>query len=183
MDGKEKIKLITPLSYGLPKTGQIISYEYNDDGALQVGWWLGRINVNNRVRFIEKEIVSGEHTITDLVTRLMWPKSGLSLLCNNGGQLNWSNALSYSAAQIFSGFSDWRLPNIMEIFSIINHNAIDPATYSVFTDVQTLAYGGYWSSTTYKSSTGYAIQARFSNGIMATLAKSSINYIRPVRSV
>lgn len=177
----DKIKLTTPLSHGLPKTGQIVSYHDNDDGALELGWWLKTFNVNNRVRFVEKEYVAGEVIILDLATGLMWPKSGLSSICGTGQITSWINAFVVPTVNTFSGFSDWRLPNLQELLSICNHSFINPAIHTEFTDVQADNYKGYWTSTTYASDTSFAWYVRFVDGYAFALAKTSNTYYRPCR--
>jgi len=178
---QSELKLITPLSHGLPKTGQTIAYSSYDDGFYEDGWFFNKDNAGNRVRFIEKEIVSGEHIIMDLATRLMWPKSGLSVACNNGAKLNWDGSLIYILSLVYSGFNNWRLPNMQELLSICNWSISNPTIWSAFTNVQTDNYSGYWTGTTYKFNTNNAWIIRFNGGYGYGLSKSTTTYIRPVR--
>lgn len=181
MKNKENIKLITPLSHGLPKTGQTIAYASYDDGFFEDGWWFNKDNAGNRIRFIEKEIVSGEHIIMDLATGLMWPKSGLSVGCNNGAKVNWSNAAVFALGLNYGGFSDWRIPNVNELLSICNHSIANPTIHTEFTNVLTDNYSGYWTGTTYAVLTTSAWLVRFNGGYAYALAKGSTTYVRPVR--
>ena len=57
---------------------------------------------------------NGNGTITDNVTGLMWQKT-------DAGEMTWENAVNNASAQTTGGYSDWRLPNPQEIFSIFNH--------------------------------------------------------------
>jgi PKD repeat protein len=101
---------------------------------------------------------NGDGTITDLATGLMWSRN------DNGSALLWSNALAWVQgrnASNYLGHSDWRLPNIKELQSIINYdNAPDynglPAmdtNYFICTVITNeggnLDYPYYWSGSTH----------------------------------
>ncbi|GAH49924.1 unnamed protein product, partial [marine sediment metagenome] len=138
------------LSRLLPKTGQIISYRAGDDGTYQAGWWRGLLNENNKERFIH--IGSGENTLTkDLATGLMWPADGESAGCNDGSICGWEGAIIVANALDFAGFSDWRLPNVRELMSIVDYGRVNPTIdLAKFPDT----HGSwYWSSTMYKALT------------------------------
>ena len=57
---------------------------------------------------------NGNGTITDNVTGLMWQKV-------DAGEMTWETAINNASAQSTGGYSDWRLPNPQELFSIMNH--------------------------------------------------------------
>ena len=97
---------------------------------------------------------NGDGTITDEATNLMWMQD------DSGEGLNWKDALSYAENKEYAGYSDWRLPNVKELQSIIDYSrspditnsaAIDP----IFNSTQTTNEAGevdypfYWSSTTH----------------------------------
>jgi Protein of unknown function (DUF1566) len=63
---------------------------------------------------------NGDGTITDLITGLMWQKK-------DGGEMTWEKAKDYAKKLNLGGYSDWRLPNSMELFSILNHGSHGPA--------------------------------------------------------
>ncbi|MBN2806426.1 MAG: DUF1566 domain-containing protein [Prolixibacteraceae bacterium] len=96
----------------------------------------------------------GDGTISDLATGLMWMKA------DNGKGVNWEDALDYAENLDFAGYSDWRLPNVKELQSIVDYSrspsssnsaAIDP----VFECTSISNEGGEadhpycWSSTTH----------------------------------
>jgi hypothetical protein len=77
-------------------------------------------------------------TVTDSATGLMWQQGG-------SGAMTWYSALSYCKGLPLGGYSDWRLPNIKELESLINltkYPTLDEAFFSIEASV-------YWSSTTY----------------------------------
>ncbi len=62
---------------------------------------------------------NGDGTISDLVTGLMWTPV-------RGRKLTWTEALEGAAACRVGGHSDWRLPTIKELYSLILFSGLDP---------------------------------------------------------
>jgi hypothetical protein len=122
----------------LPKTGQIISYFGADDGDLEAGWWRKRLNANNKTRFVSK-IISGDAVVLDYATRLMWRPTQEVLL------YNWANAFAKAASLTYGGFTDWKVPNLFELFTISNLG--NNITY--YTDFFTISEDFLWTSTTF----------------------------------
>ena len=77
---------------------------------------------------------NGDGTITDNNTLLMWQKT-------DGGEMTWENAISYCNNLSLAGYSDWRLPTAIELFSINNYNNLNPALDTIYFP-KTLAQ--YW---------------------------------------
>ena len=120
-------------------TGQTQSYAAGDDGAIQSGV------VASGAHFTD----NGDGTITDSVTGLVWLKNASCF-----APANWSGALS-DANQLASGqcglndaskAGQWRLPNLLELESLINVSASNPAVSGPFNAV---ALNLYWTSTAY----------------------------------
>ena len=95
-------------------------------------------------------------TITDTSTGLMWMQN------DNGSGILWENALSYAENFSFAGFSDWRLPDVKELQSIIDYSRSPSTTNSaainpIFNCTQITNEAGvtdypfYMSSTTFSS--------------------------------
>ncbi len=99
---------------------------------------------------------NGDGTITDNATGLMWAQS------DEGVELDWQDALAYAEDSELGGFTDWRLPNVKELQSIVDYSrspsaadvsAVGPAINELFsaTEITNEAgdsdYGYYWSST------------------------------------
>jgi len=151
------------------KTGQKTSYYDGDDGDLERGvTWPAP-------RFADH----GNGTVTDNLTSLMWTKNA-----NLGGYKTWQGALDYVASLNVShylGYSDWRLPNRKELFSLIDHSLYNPAlpVDHPFTIVQTY---NYWSSTTYDYNPDLAWSVHMWYGNMDYGSKSDVSpYAWPVR--
>ena len=175
---QDGVNNITILSHGLPKTGQETSHATNDDGNCEIGWWIKRKVVDNRTRFIVKTL-DGDEVVIDLATGLMWARDGDEAGCNSGGKLNWINCITYCNGLSFAGYSNWRLPNMQELFSITNQSTWNPAIWDSFTNVKwdTLT----WTSTTRPFSTTYARAVHFSEGTPNTKLKTTAYYLRSVR--
>ena len=164
----------------LPKTGQVISYRAGDDGDIEAGWWRGRLNANNRQRFIVKSVAGG-YVVVDRVTGLMWPEDWAGGGANFGGLLNWDNAIDWCLACATLGFDDWRLPNILELLSIIKVSAgAAPFVQTPFINCRIEPYH-YWTSTTaaYLTTSAYAL--RFSYPTIGTYAKTDTKNLVAVR--
>jgi hypothetical protein len=86
--------------------------------------------------------------------------------------------------------TDWRLPNIRELHSLIDFGYSNPALSNAagtakwanndpFTGVQ--SNNNYWSSTTYVLNTINALYVGLSGGTVNVSGKTSSNYVWPVR--
>lgn len=75
---------------------------------------------------------NGDGTVSDNVTGLLWQKSpdtdGNGAL-NTGDKLTFDQALSYCEDLELAGKSDWQLPNIKALYSLIDFTGIDPSGY------------------------------------------------------
>jgi len=166
--------------FGPPKTGQQTVYLANDDGTYQKGY------PKTGVRFTD----NGDGTVTDRATGLMWVKDPI----NNPGapfnvQVLWPAALTNCEGLTFAGYSDWRLPNINELLSIVNYGNVYPAigeetvgdsgTGAPFINTQS---DDYWASTTDIEDFEYAWYVDFNYGTGYLAVKTTISsYVRPVR--
>lgn len=104
---------------------------------------------------------NGDGTISDNATGLMWAQDDSGADVPDG--LNWEEALAYVEAQNaanYLGYSDWRLPDIKELQSILDYDrspgttgsaAIDPVfnATAITNEAGETDYGFYWSGTTH----------------------------------
>jgi len=63
--------------------------------------------------------VGTDEIVTDTTTGLIWHESGSEY---------WKDALKQCENSTHAGFTDWRLPNINEVVSLINYNKAYPAS-------------------------------------------------------
>lgn len=115
---------------------------------------------------------NGNGTITDNVTSLMWQKQ------DDGTAWAWADALTYCEGLTLGGHSDWRLPNIKELSSLVDDTRHSPAIDPIFTSTQ---LSNYWSSTTYASNLSVALLVAFQDGNVSYGNKTSGFYVRCVR--
>ena len=94
---------------------------------------------------------NNDGTVTDLDTGLMWMQAPSSAL-------NWTAALNYAEGLEWAGYSDWRLPNVKELQSLVDitrakaMNATTSPCINTFLFPQVTATA-YWSSTSVKAQT------------------------------
>jgi len=173
-------ELMTPAA-PVPRTGQTQSYDYAhiDDGGLRrgVAWPSLRFSDN------------GDGTVTDQLTGLVWLKDGGCL-----GAGTWERSLQIVGE--FNGgeecdceeyaagsYADWRLPNVRELFSLIDFSQWssypDPMlpTEHPFAGVQR---DEYWTSTS-TSSLGPGFYVSFVGGYVDVDAKMNSNRVWAVR--
>lgn len=113
----------------------------------------------------------------DNVTGLMWvtnPGTDAGM----GGTYTWDNALLACENLNYAGYTDWRLPNVRELASIIDYGVAAPT-------INATAFPGtvsaYFASTTYVPSTVSAWIVTFNSASVGNMLKSSAIYVRCVR--
>lgn len=150
----------------LPETGQTASYATGDDGELQKGvaWPSPRFTDN------------GNGTITDNLTELMWEQAP------SGTDVTWENALTYANGLELGGHSDWRLPNVNELESLINAGEADSAAWMNGQGFSGVQANLYWSSTTYAPFPTYAWYVYMPDGNVNNDWKGVEWYVMAVRA-
>lgn len=92
----------------------------------------------------------GNGTVTDQATGLMWKhcpegQGGAGCLTGEATSFEWRQALAHAEAAVFAGYSDWRLPNVTELASLVEDRCEEPAINSRrFPNTPLMAF---WSST------------------------------------
>lgn len=154
---------------GVPKTAQTTTYRSGDDGHLRKG-----------VAWPSPRFTDHGNTVTDNLTGLMWAKNANL----PGGYRTWEGAIDYcngmNAGAGTYGYTDWRLPNVREMQSLINYARSNPALPAVhpFTGVQSAIY---WSSSTSADHTGHAWYVSLYYGSVNRDFKTHAHYVWPVR--
>lgn len=120
------------ISYAIVDTGQTDCYDNKNkiacSGSGEIFPGQDAQYTSNTPSFTD----NGNGTVTDNVTGLMWQQSPDA---NGDGDIDINDKLTYyeavAGASVLSlgGYSDWRLPSIKELYSLINFNGTDPSGY------------------------------------------------------
>ncbi|MBF0202513.1 MAG: DUF1566 domain-containing protein [Desulfamplus sp.] len=123
--------------------------------------------------------------VKDNYTGLIWEnKTDDGSIHDKDNTYTWQNAQDVFIANLnanaFGGYTDWRLPTIKELGSIVNYGRYNPAIdVSYFSDTMS-SY--YWSATTGAGDTAGAWLIHFDDGLDPFNGKSSSYYVRAVRA-
>jgi hypothetical protein len=124
--------------------GRIV--HHNEKSSLRQVWAVYGKHTN----VIDQFITNPEGTITDISTGLMWERKTDDEGPNDKDNFyTWAEALAWvSKLNIdgYLGYTDWRLPTIKELHSIVDPNRYRPSINTdIFPNTQPTSY---WSSTT-----------------------------------
>ncbi len=151
----------------LIKTGQTTSYRTGDDGDIEAGRATSFLVLaennpfGNTNRFTDE---LGGQTYTNSVIIDWSTYNGSNVLgCQKNLTLTnnilWDAAIDYCLTYSTGGFSNWRLGNIRETMNFMNFEQTTGAfNYSPFINI--FSGTSYWTSTTSKGTTTYALTAR-----------------------
>ena len=135
---------------------------------------------------------NGDGTISDHQTGLMWSKCSYGqtydandansdgIICEGSPAFGtWQQAFAWAADSTDHGHSDWRLPNIKELGSIVDFGSAKPAiNQNIFPNT---ASGPYWTSTPSRANVHQTIFIGFQAGDYGPSDRISNLYLRLVR--
>ncbi len=162
-------KATGPVACELSVTGQTQSYRTGDDGDLEEGAAFD----------FEKFNISGVEITVDNNTGLIWAADGSAKGCAYGQQTDWESAVNWCRNLTFAGSSDWRLPNVRELHSIVDFSETYPCIDK--TKFPNTEQDWYWTSTTYDYQGSKAWVIEFDvGGLNFAPEKSSQYFLRAV---
>jgi hypothetical protein len=127
---------------------------------------------------LAKNIISSnsDDTAIDLTTGLQWQKSSYPTA------VAWAETSSICSAVSLSGKTDWRVPSISELASIIDFDKYSPTINTIiFSDTDSWpASKTFWSATTYYENAWFL---RFEDGAVQHGNKEGMFYVRCVRTL
>ncbi len=134
----------------LPDTGQTVRYTqtFGEDSDF----------TGNAPVYVD----NGDGTVTDKVTGLMWQRI-------DGGEMTWENAKEYALKLKLADHNDWRLPNSVELLSIMNHGKNGPAMDTEFFPRSEARY--WWTNAT-RADDGSKVWVVNTGGAIGAHAKS-----------
>ena len=144
------------------KTGQTATYYTGDDGFYKKGKAFSLST-------------GGDSTVIDNVTGLQWQAG------TEPGAKAWSDAIDWAEGLVQDSKSDWRLPNITELQTLLVRNANQTKPYINKTVFPNAREGYYWASTTGPWSTPRGMLAAFDLGGAFDSSKNTIYNVRAVR--
>ncbi len=132
--------------------------------------------------------IHNDGTVTDNNTGLIWMRCSLGQIWDTNtssctgsiSAYSWENSLAAAQSYSFADRSDWRLPNVKELTSIVEESCYDPAiNISMFPNTEA---SFYWSATPY----GYTLynkswNVNFDGGYNKSNSKDYDAHVRLVR--
>jgi len=122
-------------------------------------------------------VANGDGTVTDVATGLIWQQQDDDIRRNH------ANAISFCQNLSLAGQSDWRLPNIKELTSLVDYRqttpSIDADAFPNTNSAYTSAF--YWSASSRASSSSSAWDVHFFLGNVSSVDKTNVNFVRCVR--
>jgi hypothetical protein len=116
-------------------------------------------------------------------TGLMWVTNPLTDAGFKGTQ-TWESALTSCTVTLngmaYAGYTDWRLPNVRELMSIVDYGKASPPRISATAFPATL-FNDYWTSATNGAATLNKWYVDFSVGVVNNGLKTASIYVRCVR--
>jgi hypothetical protein len=187
---------------GLPDTGQTVCVDAAgnfvdcDDPScfgLQDGSFSTGCGNLNRFTVDERGTPSdtSDDTIFDRCTGLTWQRDtadidggGVDPTSGSGDLISWCNALAHCEGLTFGGESDWRLPNLIELESLVHYGFVNPPAMDPVFAVEGIR--PYWTSTTHDNGNPdqwiSAWYVSFDEGTTDTVSKTENDYfVRAVR--
>ena len=127
----------------------------------------------------------GNGTVTDTKTGLMWKQCSEGQsgdTCADDGStkaMNWKQALEHAESHAFAGYSDWRVPNIKELRSLVARNRYEPSINS--TRFPNTSGEWFWSASPYAHDHDDALVVDFKYGYDGYYNRNGTTRVRLVR--
>ncbi len=121
---------------------------------------------------LQADLIRTGDVVKDTVSKLEWQDNAI------GSPTTWQDAIDRCESLTLDGHSDWRLPNINELKSIIDRSKSNPAIVQGFKNTNS---GNYWSSTTSDGDKANVWIVNFDDGNVGIDSKDNSSYVRCVR--
>jgi len=118
--------------------------------------------------------------VTDRLTGLMWVQAQTPI--DNSAFRQWYDALNFVENGTWCGFSDWRLPNVNELKSLLNFDAVNQYMWLIAQGLGNVRPDVFWTSTTYAANPDYAFNVSLDTGGTFANLKSGTYAVWPVRA-
>jgi hypothetical protein len=136
--------------------------------------------------------INANATITDKQTGLIWKhclegQSGADCETDSADKMTWQDALAQADNSTFTNATDWRLPNIKELISIVELRCIYPAINATIFPNQPNSNSLVWSGSPHAAHSNGSWYVNFTDGNnggggYGGVSRSDSFYVRLVRS-
>ena len=106
------------------------------------------------------------------------PKTGLIWQRQSPGEMTWNQAQSYAQSLNWAGKTDWRLPAVRELETLLDRTRYRPVMREEIPFRDTLSY---WSSTTFGPEKNNAWIVMFDGAYVLSYYKTNEYHVRCVR--
>ncbi len=130
--------------------------------------------------------VHNDGTVTHHATGLMWMRCSLGQVWDGSSctgeatRYNWQDALQAAEGYTFAGKSDWRVPNVEELESIVEYSCYRPAINK--TIFPAIPWYSFWTSSPYVYGNDDAWHVDFNYGDSYDYRRDESLFVRLVRS-
>jgi len=152
-------------------SGTLVCERYSGPVCADPNWAQWPIPADSPSNFTD----NGDGTITGAVTKLMWQKVPAPMMYTQAA------AIAYCRTVTLGGHADWRLPAVVELFSIVDHAVSNRETINAIFTTAPEPILNYWTSTvsTYTPSSAWVV--RFYLADVDESALTTMNDVRCVR--
>lgn len=137
-------------------------------------------------RYTRDTGVEDEPIVIDNGTGLTWQGcaggfhgEACDIYVRTGFGAEWEGSLAYCASLEWGGYDDWRMPNVMELNSIMRRSAAPAIDQDAFPATPTHSF---WSSTTHVDGSSMVHYGDFETGRTSITTKNYVFYVRCARS-
>jgi len=119
-----------------------------------------------------------------ILTPRTWqdPKTRLEWQMESPGEMNWFQAMDYAASLSLAGKTDWRLPSLAELETLLDRTRSRADGRAVTREEVPFSDAlPYWSSTTFEKDTKNAWILRFDGAYLLSYYKTNRYHVRCVR--
>lgn len=136
----------------------------------------------------DRYVTQSNATVVDTETGLMWKRCAQGFVwegttCTEdpatAASYSWSDALASGASHQFAGHGDWRLPNKIELASIVEYSCFEPAINSAI--FPSTPVNSFWTNTPNYFNISFAWAVNFAQGEHTTTRRSNMFGVRLVR--
>jgi hypothetical protein len=114
---------------------------------------------------------NGDGTVTDNVTKLMWQQE--APITNS--RFLWAEAVTYCRTLSLGGYRDWRLPSLIEFWSLMDFDRQNPCIDTTFFPGAGSTW--FWTSTSRVSSPGGYDTVSLYNGLPGSTADLATSHV------